>query len=165
MPPAHTSRLPKTSNTAMAMYLLLAVALVAPALSAPNPGLREYPEYRCAEGWRLVDQSCFLLADVSGNWEASQIFCNAEGAALATISSELQQETLKSFLTESVWIGLNDMKEENVFAWADGSESNFTSWAENEPNSHWLSGGEDCVEMRKVKDFQWNDESCELIRQ
>ncbi|KAG0712469.1 Macrophage mannose receptor 1 [Chionoecetes opilio] len=65
----------------------------------------------------------------------------------------------------SVWIGLNDMKEEIIFACADGSESKFTSWAQNEPNKQWSSAGEDCMEMRKVKDFRWNDKSCEQIRQ
>lgn len=39
-----------------------------------------------------------------------------------------------------------------------GNLSSYSNWHSIEPNNH--GGHEDCVELRKVYDFQWNDEHC-----
>lgn len=167
----HTSQLSKTSKTAMAMRLLLVAALVAPSLSSPFLGSRDdYPTYLCDDGWTLVDKTCFLVStNISGSWLDGKDFCSQKGAALATISSETVQEQVSGLLTESAWIGLNDLEESDTFVWADGSEVNYMNWDDGEPNNkpEYLFWGarEDCVEMRRDVGYKWNDEQCQKERE
>lgn len=144
---------------------LLVVALAAMSISAPFPAVLE-----CSEGWTLIDRTCFLLTDASGTWDAGQSFCNQRGASLATISSQTQQDAITTMLSQSVWIGLNDLKEDHSYGWADGSEYNYASWDDDQPNNSgdvlWVFGNrEDCVEMRQKVDYMWHDEHCYEARQ
>ena len=69
------------------------------------------------------------------------------------------------FQEEPVWAfflisystsGLNDLKQEDVYQWADGTNITITSkWIPGEPNN---SGNEDCVEVKL--DGMWNDMPC-----
>jgi len=68
------------------------------------------------------------------------------------------------------WIGLH-RDSTSDWQWSDGSTSDFGSdtsggvfpWAGNEPNAfdHANGVGEECAELRKVVDFEWNDSQCE----
>ena len=49
---------------------------------------------------------------------------------------------------KKIWTGITDMGTEGVFAYADGSEIAFSSWAPNEPNQ---SGNQDCVALYACK--------------
>ncbi|ROT63780.1 mannose receptor [Penaeus vannamei] len=52
-------------------------------------------EFVCPEGgWTLVETSCFLVTNTSGNWHEGQSFCEGFEASLATVSSDVQQEAL-----------------------------------------------------------------------
>ncbi|XP_050729648.1 macrophage mannose receptor 1-like isoform X1 [Eriocheir sinensis] len=143
----------------MVMFSLLILAgLVATSLSSPFPAVREYPRLECPEGWALIDRTCFLLADEAGTWDEGQSFCNQRSASLATISSQTQQVAITAMLSQSVWIGLNDRKEENTFVWADGSDYNYASWNDENPSN--FQDAEHCVESRKSYGYLWNDNSC-----
>ena len=54
------------------------------------------------------------------------------------------------------WIGLDDM-EEGTFVWQDGTPTDYTAWADNEPND---SNGEDCGHIAEWAGGLWNDIPC-----
>ena len=59
---------------------------------------------------------------------------------------------------DKVWIGLNDIAKEGVFAWVDGYPSKFRYWAQNQPNNF---RKEDCVLTLGAKHrYMWNDVDC-----
>ena len=52
------------------------------------------PHLACPAGWNLLQDTCFLVSQVSGSWEEGQTFCQQQGGELATISSSIQQLAL-----------------------------------------------------------------------
>ena len=57
------------------------------------------------------------------------------------------------------WLGLNDIAEEGVWVWSDGSPVTLTKFGHGQPDNFW---NEDCVEMNP-KGFL-NDQSCGALR-
>lgn len=86
--------------------------------------------------------------------------CEELGAGLAQIESELENELLYAAATairrQDWWLGLDDIEEEGVWEWNDGSPLEFTWWHGGEPND-WGSG-EDCGGY--WMDDHWNDWPC-----
>ena len=64
---------------------------------------------------------------------------------------------------DNVWIGLNDIDNEDTFVWKDGSTDTYRNWIDNpvEPNG---GTNENCVVMwmsgDSSTDGKWNDISC-----
>jgi len=114
----------------------------------------------CEDGWTTsVDgRSCLQYQSTARDWQAAQSNCQSKGAHLMTIKSsgaQLQAETLSGDV--DIWIGLNDIDVEGTFRWVgDGTEpTGYTKWKPAQP-----SGGENCVELRPIYDWTWNDVSC-----
>ena len=60
--------------------------------------------------------------------------------------------------SKSYWIGLNDRKKENAFAWTDGTKVDYTNWGKNQPDNF---KNEDCVELdKKAMGYVFNDNKC-----
>lgn len=58
------------------------------------------------------------------------------------------------------WHGLNDVKTENKWVWADGNVANkYTKWGKGEPNG---KRRENCVVIRTY-DQGWADYSCNSL--
>ena len=74
---------------------------------------------------------CFtVVVTVSRNWNESDLECSNYDQRLASILSE--QETGLAVKTASnilLWIGLNDIANESVYVWVDGSTFGYTNWA------------------------------------
>ncbi|XP_077967962.1 C-type lectin mannose-binding isoform-like [Styela clava] len=85
------------------------------------------------------------------------------GIRAAAIRSELKHSLVAG--NTPIWIGLDDIKNEGDFIWADGVPSTIenTAWFEGEPNNS--GDGEDCVHLavRTENLWQLNDESCNLL--
>lgn len=87
--------------------------------------------------------------------------CEVFGAHLVTIDNAAEN-SLVGNLSWSVhptryWIGANDLIQENVWEWVDGSPVIYSAWAPGEPNN---SGGEDCVHINWSAIGAWNDLPC-----
>jgi hypothetical protein len=81
--------------------------------------------------------------------------CAADGAHLAVVDDLTENNYLRGLHTADMWIGFDDLTEENVFRWITGATSTFTAWSTNEPNDN---GVEDCTYLRP--NGTWNDTSC-----
>ena len=67
--------------------------------------------------------------------------CEYDGAYLATPRSDVQNDFIASLISnENIWIGVNDMAEEETFISEDGRDVSYTKWAttlgRNEPETH-----------------------------
>ncbi|XP_050725050.1 macrophage mannose receptor 1-like [Eriocheir sinensis] len=128
--------------------------------TTPNPT----PAAVCEEGWDMFNAMCYKVSDGQASWPTAREACLDQGAQLAAVTSEGQHHFLVARLLSigSAWIGLNDRVEEGTFTWADGTKPRYTNWHDREPNN--LGVGEDCVEIKSVGRYMWNDLPCDAER-
>lgn len=113
-------------------------------LYAPNPAtVRRYRYYNMTRTW----------SQARGN-------CELDGAHLVVIDDGDENTYVRSLISGYSWIGLNDIDEENTWAWVTGAPVPYTHWQSGEPNNGGLGAAEDCVEMRTTTSGRWNDEGC-----
>ncbi|MRT94526.1 LamG-like jellyroll fold domain-containing protein [Ancylomarina sp. 16SWW S1-10-2] len=74
-----------------------------------------------------------------------------EGGNLLAINSQEENDFINNQVGE-IWIGINDLAEENTFVWTNGETVDYTNWNSGEPNN---SSDEDYVEM--LTSGLWND--------
>jgi hypothetical protein len=110
-------------------------------------------------------------------WSKARDFCKTFGGDLASVRNAEEQDTITILNGQNnqrstgwgygyAYIGMNDINQEGVFVWSDGSPTTYTNWYPSNP-----SGGvnENCVHLdhsplKGVYDFSeapWNDVSCE----
>jgi alpha-tubulin suppressor-like RCC1 family protein/subtilisin family serine protease len=65
------------------------------------------------------------------------------------------------FYNSKIFIGLNDFEDEGSFNWSNGETSNFTFWAENEPNDIDADTGLNNADFVAISrgDYKWYDTS------
>ncbi|CAI5697347.1 unnamed protein product [Oreochromis niloticus] len=100
----------------------------------------------CPVGWRSFSDSCYLLSESSGSWDAARKDCRDRGADLVVIECTEEQTFLSNVTTKETWIGLNDKEQEGTWKWVDGTPLTLTYWGISQPNS---GGEQDCVYVRK----------------
>ena len=95
------------------------------------------------------------------NWEEAQVYCQARGGHLATITSQQQMDTITALLEENqigtVWLGANNYSSSGGFRWVTGEPFEFAAWAVGEPNND--GGDEHYLMMYRVEEqgWVWND--------
>ena len=82
-------------------------------------------DHQCEDGWfkGKVTGSCYLVTNELTNWNSGKETCSSLGSELAQVESDYEQKYLQTVLTESVWIGANDNKQEGTFVW--NNQANF----------------------------------------
>lgn len=103
----------------------------------------------------------FVLCQGKRTWEEARDVCFAWGSDLAWFADAaeqavVQEGVLQEFQPLDRWIGVNDLSDEGLFTWSDGSAPAFAPWAEGQPNDGGF--GQDCV--RLLPDGTWNDTDC-----
>ncbi|NXL83123.1 MRC1 protein, partial [Alectura lathami] len=136
---------------------------VAPTTPPPKGG--------CPEDWLLFDNKCFKVFGLDENdtltWHAARNNCIDFGGNLATISKKENQAFLMSLLKNAAtdaWIGLNDINQEHMYLWTDGSPVYYTNWAKGSRSYY---SKDDCVYMKKNPVEQagkWKDEECKTSK-
>ncbi|NXO51028.1 MRC1 protein, partial [Aramus guarauna] len=129
------------------------------------------PKGGCPEDWLLFDNKCFKEFGLNENdtltWHAARNNCIDFGGNLATISKKETQAFLMSLLKNAAadaWIGLNDINQEHVYLWTDGSPVYYTNWAKGSRSYY---SKDDCVFMLKNPIEQagkWKDEECKTSK-
>lgn len=116
------------------------------------------------------------------NFEEAKEACRNDGGQLVSIETEDEQRLIEKFIENLLasdgdfWIGLRRLEEkqgnntacQDLYAWTDGSTSQFRNWYVDEPSC----GSEVCVVMYHQPSappgiggsymFQWNDDRCNM---
>eukprot|EP00794_Sanderia_malayensis_P009513 gene9513-biopygen7853 len=83
---------------------------------------------------------------------------------LVSIRDSAENERVVEFIKStgivgSIWIGMNDRRQEGTMEWSNGSPVIFTNWNTGEPNS--AGEDEDCAALLSYRNgFPWNDSKC-----
>ncbi|XP_055880243.1 galactose-specific lectin nattectin-like [Biomphalaria glabrata] len=94
--------------------------------------------------------------------------CERIGGSLVLVKDQDTQNYLSSqiahygHLLARVWIGLNDIVNENNFVWDDGTRPGYTNWAEHEgPGAGGDHDAHDCVVLDLTAGGKWRVFTCE----
>jgi hypothetical protein len=81
------------------------------------------------------------------------------GGHLATITSQGENDFLKSTVAASSWIGFRDLVYEGDFIWDTGEEPVYTNWNTGQPDN---SGNEDFGQFHYGTVGEWNDNTASV---
>ncbi len=132
--------------TALALFILVGAASLAPAQLIVNP----------------ANGHSYTLTSNPSNVFTARAEAAAMGGHLAVINDAAENAWLVSQFgayVPALWIGLSDEIVEGVFVWDNGEPVTYTNWLPNEPNN--AGGNEDYVEF-STHSFSlggWNDNS------
>ncbi len=114
------------------------------------------PSYQVLDG----SAHTYKLTALGFDFDTAFDTCAADGAHLAAVHDAAENQ-LVSDHAKDAWIGLDDLRTEGGFHWADGTALDFTAWSSGEPND--AGGNEDCAYM-KSSGTNWNDTPCSESR-
>ena len=113
----------------------------------------------CEENWEKNGDHCYLWNNDAKNWTAAEDFCQQAGGHLASVPFDSTYvfilEGMNRRGLDHLWLGGNDIEEENDWKWTDCTPWGDNFWYLGEPNN--AGGAEDCLETRSMN---WNDLSC-----
>ena len=114
----------------------------------------------------LLPNDDYIAINSALTWSDAESYCHTYyNTSLATIRGSYENGVARRIGDSvfgsglSFWIGLNDINNESIFKWADGSDINYynyTNWNSGEPNDY--NNNEDCIEM--TSNGKWNDNQC-----
>ncbi len=93
--------------------------------------------------------------DQDADYDTAIDRCAADGAHLAVAETSAENDHLRGLHTADMWIGFDDLTQENVFQWVTGATPGFEAFSGPEPNDN---GVEDCTYLRT--NGSWNDTDC-----
>ncbi|KAK2148675.1 hypothetical protein LSH36_487g01019 [Paralvinella palmiformis] len=100
----------------------------------------------CPELWYEYDGSCYNLSSETRSYWVARLICRAESGDLVIISGESENDFIKELFLiyhrntgkniSAAFIGLDDIDEESVFVWVDGSPLAYRNWAAGGPDNY-----------------------------
>ncbi|XP_033101796.1 galactose-specific lectin nattectin-like [Anneissia japonica] len=133
----------------------------------------------CPPLFTQYGKNCYRLIVQALPWTEAKMTCsgfmncNGDPATLVSLQSRNDETFLKRLMgtvskqNYAVWTSGNDIAEEEVFRWGDGSLFTYLNWAPEQPDNGQQSSGEieNCVTFfLRQKVPMWNDAMCELER-
>ncbi|XP_031556385.1 uncharacterized transmembrane protein DDB_G0289901-like [Actinia tenebrosa] len=114
----------------------------------------------CGEGWTYFNGFCYFTNSSCATWEAALSSCLSSNASLASITSQEENIYVQhKHGGETGWIGLQDRRSNGNFTWIDGTEVNFTYWAQIRTNK--FSSDQNCVHtLGPSLGYLWKDVTC-----
>jgi hypothetical protein len=93
------------------------------------------------------------------DYDSAIDLCAADGAQLAVIETQSENDYLKAVLPGggSAWIGFDDLTVEGTFKWITGVTGSYPGFGSGEPNDG-TGNGEDCAFLKN--DGKWDDNDC-----
>ncbi|XP_065831446.1 platelet-derived growth factor receptor alpha-like isoform X2 [Oscarella lobularis] len=115
--------------------------------------------YLCPWDWELIGNRCFKRIDNLKTWRESLANCQGlRNGSLASIHSIKEQRDFSElFGADETWIGLNDIDNEGLYVWADGSSVAFSNWRTERKRSFFMNISNSCV---AAKSGSWNARNC-----
>ena len=120
----------------------------------------------CSLHWQSYNGNCYLMIEDSKSFWDAEDYCKSlsrqgREAHLVSISNQQEEDFIEGYAQSSdspaVFIGfaLNQITQE--FYWLDGSQAQYTSWRDGQPD-----GSGDCSRVRD--EGGWADHLCTTIR-
>ncbi|KAM4636306.1 mannose-binding protein A-like isoform 2-T2 [Discoglossus pictus] len=109
----------------------------------------------------------YALSWREGNFDGAKAVCEEYGGTLPMPLNNEEDSAINilakvalAVSKKSIFLALNDIKQEGVFAYLNGQKMTYTNWYQNEPN-----GGrrENCIQI--YEQGKWIDITCETINQ
>ncbi|XP_077993136.1 lymphocyte antigen 75-like [Glandiceps talaboti] len=120
----------------------------------------------CPVGWITYEDNCFkayiMPFEDRSNWYDALDYCREMGADLASFHSEEEEYFViqQTGQSQSVWLGMNDIEEDGVYVWSDGSNVTYVNWAVGEPYSgdlyQCISSSNDNHMWIGLREYGWN---------
>ncbi|KAL4221428.1 hypothetical protein ACF0H5_019686 [Mactra antiquata] len=106
-----------------------------------------------------------LITEDKVSWSNGERICSRYGGHLAYITDADEQGYIESFMkrhypNHAVWIGLNDLKNEEHFEWTSGVPVTYTNWMPGRTSNFLAHQSEDCVVFVSHRHGQWDDIPC-----
>lgn len=104
----------------------------------------------------------YYVFDVSSisSWDTAQRYCLKKGGHLAVITSEEENQFIHELILHqgfnSAYFGFSDVYDEGNWSWANGELSDYTNWAEGEPNND-KNGEHYALFYHADQTDRWND--------
>uniref|UniRef100_A0A665TC85 C-type lectin domain-containing protein n=1 Tax=Echeneis naucrates TaxID=173247 RepID=A0A665TC85_ECHNA len=114
----------------------------------------------CPSGWTFFEQRCFIFIDSPKTWTDAEIYCQFEGANLASIHSYEENHFVMSLTrgdTNSfplTWIGGFSP---GFWMWSDGFKFFYENWSKDQIPE---SSSNYCLKMNYKHDLKWFYDSC-----
>jgi hypothetical protein len=115
---------------------------------------------------------CGSAAAMGGNqyasgqpWAIAKLQCQQTGFTLVKVDSAQEDaflyQTSRDLGHADSWLGLNDLRTEGQWVWADESAVAYQNWDNGEPNNG--GGNEDCgaLLMSAGRESRWDDRPCD----
>ncbi|KAM4636296.1 mannose-binding protein C-like isoform 2-T2 [Discoglossus pictus] len=109
----------------------------------------------------------YILSWRQGNFATAQALCKKYGGTMPIPLNNEENAAIysviriaKSMTRKDVFLGINDIKQEEVFVDDDGKKITYTNWANGEPGG---KRAENCIQLNT--DGTWADYTCETINQ
>ncbi len=117
---------------------------------------------RCEYGWHFYGGNCYFREGrkkARASWEKAQEICETRQANLVTVNDANEQKFLEGILGKrGSWCGLNNKDNQKELKWVSGEESDFTTWAPNQPRK---SKKRRCVHIQVASDnHKWVMQKC-----
>ncbi|KAL9968790.1 hypothetical protein ACROYT_G020915 [Oculina patagonica] len=117
---------------------------------------------RCEYGWHFYGGNCYFREGrkkARASWEKAQEICETKQANLVTVNDANEQKFLEGILGKrGSWCGLNNKDNQKELKWVSGEESDFTTWAPNQPRK---SKKRRCVHIQVASDnHKWVMQKC-----
>ncbi|XP_071944806.1 hepatic lectin-like [Antedon mediterranea] len=141
--------------------LMLSLALMlSPFLSTLTIAL-------CQDRWSYYNHSCYRFFESKLSWIEALTSCEEHDATLVTISSNEENEFIRSNCPDNIWIGYSDRLYESDWRWTIESEnSTFVDWIASQPDDKGLDAVKDadCALFNISTNNQpgWRDNFCTL---
>ncbi|KAK7508695.1 hypothetical protein BaRGS_00000261 [Batillaria attramentaria] len=141
------------------------------ACTPTDPVASVAPSPSCPSDWTEYKNACYKFHDSWKTYADAGAACSAygEGVTLTTAKDEGEFNFTKSIIVplgESYWLGLDDLNQEGVFTWADGSPVIYSAWSRRQPDNKDTVNGvtteADCTQV--ALNGLWKDISCDKKR-
>ncbi|XP_041636115.1 type-2 ice-structuring protein-like [Cheilinus undulatus] len=117
--------------------------------------------------WHRIGHRYFYYVYNLLTWQQAEAYCHSLGGHLASVHSLWEFHLVQAFVRKQthgnpeVWLGGNDIHQEGVWRWTDGSCFNFHQWCCGDPNN---SNNQDCLQMNYSVHKCWDDIQCNVFR-
>ncbi|XP_078333621.1 perlucin-like protein isoform X2 [Crassostrea virginica] len=126
--------------------------------------------HNCRPFWKSYNGSCYYFGTKKATWPEAEAYCWSMNARLVEIETEAESNYLEYQLRAiyqhdhdheaAYWLGGNDIEMEGLFNWVkSGKYVTYTDWTPGQPDN---ANDEDCMELRGVFYYHWNDFQCNV---